>query len=74
MKINKTKSFIVMLYLSCSFFLAVFLMCMIFQVLGYWVGGGKEIFHFISDNIGMYLKISTSGFLAGFMFWLFGIR
>lgn len=49
-------------------------MCMIFQVLGYWVGGGKEIFHFISDNIGMYLKISTSGFLAGFMFWLFGIR
>ncbi|MDC9589539.1 hypothetical protein PSI23_09500 [Xenorhabdus sp. XENO-10] len=71
---KKNKSIIILLYLSCSFFLFIFLMCMIAAALGYWVGGGKEIFHFIGDNIGTYLKVSTSGFFVGFVLWLFDIR
>ncbi|MBC8954447.1 hypothetical protein Xenpb_03211 [Xenorhabdus sp. PB62.4] len=71
---KKNKSILALLYLSCSFFLFIFFMCILAATLGYWIGGGKEIFTFISSNVSMYLKVSTSGFLVGFVLWLFDIR
>ncbi|WP_375055091.1 hypothetical protein [Zobellella sp. DQSA1] len=62
-----------MLYLSCAYFIALFLMSIIFQALGYWIGGGESIIGFIKENMWTYFKMGIIGFFVGFALWLFNV-
>ncbi len=68
---SKNKSIIIMIYLPCAFSLMLFLMSLMFQVLGYWVSGGEDIIDLIQKNLCLYFKMGTIGFVIGFVMWIF---
>ncbi len=63
-----------MIYLPCAFSIMLFLMSLIFQVLGYWVSGGEDIIELIQKNLSLYFKMGTIGFVIGFVMWIFNIN
>jgi hypothetical protein len=71
---KKIKSIAIIAYLPISFFIMLFLVSMTFNVLGYWIHGGDEIFIIIKRNVLTYLKIGTVGLFVGFALWFFRVR
>ncbi|MBD2812585.1 hypothetical protein ID850_16435 [Xenorhabdus sp. Flor] len=71
---KRNKSIAILLYLSFAFFILIFFMSMIGDVLGYWVNGGENILLLIKNNLVKYAKVASSGILVGVIFWLFDIR
>ncbi len=70
----RNKSMIIMIYLPCAFFIMLFLMSLVFQVLGYWVSGGQDLLDLIKMNIYLYLKMGAIGVISGFILWIFDVK
>lgn len=68
------KSLLVLLYLCIAFFLLLFFVSIIFQVLGYWIGGGDQMLEYLKDNFHKVLKTSLVGIGVGFVYWFFYYR
>jgi hypothetical protein len=47
---------------------------MSFSLLGYWIGGGKDILSFFSGRLFIYFKAGLSGIVIGFILWFFYYR
>lgn len=71
---KKNNSIAIIIYLSTSFFLMLFLISMLFNVLGYWIHGGNDIPMIVKTNFFIYIKVGLVGFFVGFALWLFKIR
>lgn len=71
---RRNEYFFILIYLSCSFALILFLISFIFHVLGYWVNGGGDVIELIKSNVTYYLKMAGVGFVSGFLLWLLKIR
>ncbi|MCV3286608.1 hypothetical protein [Aeromonas veronii] len=70
----KFRSIISLLYLCLSMFIAFFIMAVLFNLLGYWVGGGHEILYFFVGKLFTYFKVGFVGMLAGVPLWFFYYR
>lgn len=73
-RMKRNKKILQALYLPCAFALMVFVIGLIFHVLGYWVSGGERLIDFIKGNIVLYFKLAGVGFSAGVVLWFFYIR
>jgi len=71
---SKYRSFIILLYLCLSLFIALFIIAMSFSLLGYWVGGGEDIPSFFFDKLFTYFKVALVGILIGLPIWFFYYR
>ncbi|ROP60023.1 hypothetical protein EDF81_2848 [Enterobacter sp. BIGb0383] len=72
---SRYRSFILLLYLCSTIFITLFIITMSFSLLGYWIGGGDNIFSFFSDKLFKYIKVGFSGgVLIGFILWFFYYR
>lgn len=71
---NRYRSFIALLYLCSVLFITLFIIVMSFILLGYWIGGGKDIFPFFADKLFSYFKVGLSGVLIGFILCFFYYR
>ena len=68
------RSFIALLYLCSVLFITFFIITMSFSLLGYWIGGGKDILSFFADKLFSYFKVGLAGMLIGFILWFFYYR
>ncbi len=68
------KSLLVLLYLCVAFSLMLFFVSFIFQVLGYWIGGGDQILGYLMDNFHKVLKTGLVGVGVGCVYWFFYYR
>lgn len=71
---SRYRSFIILLYLCSVLFITLFIITMSFSLLGYWIGGGKDILSFVADKLFSYFKVGFSGALIGFILWFFYYR
>jgi hypothetical protein len=71
---SKYSSIIALLYLCSSLFIAFFIMAALFNLLGYWVGGGEDMLSFFIDKLFNYFKVAIIGLLVGFSVWFFYYR
>lgn len=71
---NRYRSFISLLYLCSVLFITLFIITMSFSLLGYWIGGGKDILSFFSGRLFIYFKAGLSGIVIGFILWFFYYR
>lgn len=71
---KRNNSLIGSIYLPCAFAFMLFFVCLLFQVLGYWVSGGENIIGLVKDNIYFYFEMAGLGLGLGFILWLFNIR
>lgn len=68
------KSLLILLYLCIAFSLMLIFVSFIFQVLGYWVGGGDQMLEYLRDNLKKVLKTGSVGIGIGFVYWFFYYR
>jgi len=68
------KSLLALLYLCIAFSLMLICVSFIFQVLGYWVGGGEQMLEYLRDNLHKVLKTGSVGIGIGFAYWFFYYR
>lgn len=68
------KSLLILLYLCVALFLIIFLISLIFQVLGYWIGGGDQMLEYLKDNFHKVLKTGSVGIGVGCAYWFFYYR
>lgn len=68
------KSLLVLLYLCIALSLMLTFISFIFQVLGYWVGGGDYMLEYLKDNLHKVLKTGSVGIGVGFVYWFFYYR
>lgn len=68
------KSLLILLYLCIAFSLMLIFVSFIFQVLGYWVGGGDQMLEYLRDNLQKVLKTGSVGIGIGFVYWFFYYR
>ncbi|EPZ0269879.1 hypothetical protein DMW62_04190 [Serratia marcescens] len=68
------KSLLVLLYLCVAFFLMIFFVSFIFQVVGYWIGGGDQMLGYLKENFHKVLNTALVGVGVGFTYWLFYYR
>jgi len=68
------KSLLALLYLCIAFSLMLICVSFIFQVLGYWVGGGEQMLEYLRDNLHKVLKTGSVGIGIGFVYWFFYYR
>ena len=68
------KSLLTLLYLCIAFSLMLIFVSFIFQVLGYWVGGGDQMLGYFRDNFHKVLKTGSVGIGIGFAYWFFYYR
>ena len=68
------KSLLTLLYLCIAFSLMLIFVSFIFQVLGYWVGGGDQMLGYLRDNLHKVLKTGSVGIGIGFVYWFFYYR
>lgn len=71
---RKYRGVIVLIYLCTCLFLAFFIMSISFSLLGYWVGGGKDIIDFFTTKLITYCKVALTGPLIGVITWFFYYR
>lgn len=67
-------SFIVLLYLMVSCFVAMFFLVMIPHVYVNWIGSGQGFLFFLRESFFIYLKVGGVGAVVGFIFWFFYYR
>lgn len=65
------KSFLALLYLCIAFSLMLIFVSFLFQVLGYWIGGGDQMLGYLMNNFYKVLKIGSVGIGIGFVYWFF---
>ena len=69
------KSTLILLYLCCSFTIAIFAMGTIFQLLAAFLEWNfNEPFPFGVKDFYLMLKVSSIGFPIGFVLWFFNYR
>ncbi|OCN12645.1 hypothetical protein B9L20_27210 [Serratia marcescens] len=71
---SKYRSVIALFYLCSSLFIVLFIMAVLFSLLGYWVGGGENILSFFIAKLFTYFKIALVGILIGLPVWFFYYR
>lgn len=71
---SKYRSVIALFYLCSSLFIILFIMAVLFSLLGYWVGGGENILSFFIAKLFTYFKIALVGILIGLPVWFFYYR
>ncbi|MCS3608509.1 hypothetical protein M2386_003482 [Erwinia rhapontici] len=74
MMLISKKSLLTLLYLCIAFSLMLIFVSFIFQVLGYWVGGGDQMLEYLRDNLHKVLKTGSVGIGIGFVYWFFYYR
>jgi len=71
---SKYRSVITLLYLCLSLSIALFIIAMLFSLLGYWIGGGDNIISFFIGKLFTYFKVAIVGVLIGVPIWFFYYR
>lgn len=71
---SKYRSVIALFYLCSSLSIVLFIMAVLFSLLGYWVGGGENILSFFIAKLFTYFKIALVGILIGLPVWFFYYR
>lgn len=71
---SKYRSVIALFYLCSSLFIVLFILAVLFSLLGYWVGGGENILSFFIAKLFTYFKIALVGILIGLPVWFFYYR
>jgi len=68
------KSLLVLIYVCLAFSLMLISVSFIFQVIGYWIGGGEQMLAYLRSNIYNVLKIGFVGIGVGSVYWFFYYR
>lgn len=71
---KKDEPWWVAIYLPCACALALVVMCVFFQVAGYWLSGCEDIAELMNAYVPFYLQMAGAGFVMGVVLWFFNVR